>query len=51
MQEDQIEDCLREQGLLVQAVPARQELLFRTDIWDQWGLGWRVLKELAAVLR
>jgi hypothetical protein len=51
LQEDQIEDCLREQGLLVQAVPARQELLFRTDTWDQWGLGWRVLKELAAVLR
>jgi hypothetical protein len=29
LQEDLIEDCLRDQGLLVQTVPANQELLFR----------------------
>ena len=29
--EDLIEDCLREQGLLVQVTPANQELLFRID--------------------
>ena len=32
LQEDLIEDCLeREQGLLVQIMPANQELLFRID--------------------
>lgn len=31
LQEDLIEDWLREQGLLVQMVPANQELLFRID--------------------
>ena len=31
LQEDLIEDCLREQGLLVQTMPANQELLFRRD--------------------
>ena len=52
MQEDQIEDCLREQGLLVQIMPANQELLFRRDAFlGPMGHGWRVLKELAAVLR
>ena len=30
-QEDLIEDCLREQGLLVQTMPANRELLFRID--------------------
>ena len=52
LQEDLIEDCSRDQGLLVQTVPANQELLFRRDAF----LGpmeheWRVLKELAAVFR
>ena len=28
LQEDLIEDCLREQGLLVQIISANQELLF-----------------------
>ena len=51
-QEDLIEDSLREQGLLVQAMPANQELLFRRDVFmGLLGPGWRVLKELAAVLR
>jgi hypothetical protein len=27
-----VEDCLREQGSLVQIMPANQELLFRIDI-------------------
>jgi hypothetical protein len=31
LQEDLIEDCLREQGLLVQTMSANQELLFRRD--------------------
>jgi hypothetical protein len=31
LQVDLIEDCLREQGLLVQIMPANQELLFRID--------------------
>jgi hypothetical protein len=31
LQEDIIEDCLRDQGLLVQTRPANQELLFRRD--------------------
>jgi hypothetical protein len=31
LQEDIIEDCLRDQGLLVQTMPASQELLFRRD--------------------
>jgi hypothetical protein len=29
--EDLIEDCLRDQGLVVQTMPADQELLFRRD--------------------
>jgi hypothetical protein len=36
-EEDLIEDRLRDQGLLVQLIPANQELLFRRD--DQWGAG------------
>jgi hypothetical protein len=53
LQEDLIEDCLeREQGLLVQIMPANQELLFRTDTFlEPMGPRWRVLKELAAMLR
>jgi hypothetical protein len=31
LQEALIDDCLRDQGLLVQTVPANQELLFRHD--------------------
>jgi hypothetical protein len=33
LQEDLIEDCLRDQGLLVQTMPANQELFFRTDVF------------------
>ena len=52
LQEDLIEDCLRDQGLLVQTMPANWELLFRRDAFlGPMGHGWRVLKELAAVLR
>ena len=52
LQEDLIEDCLRDQGLLVQTMPANQELLFRRDAFlGPMGHGWRVLKELAAVFR
>ena len=31
LQEDLIEDCLRDQGLLMQTMPANLELLFRGD--------------------
>ena len=31
LQEDLTEDCLRDQGLLVQTMPANQELLFGSD--------------------
>ena len=31
LQKDLIKDCLREQGLLVQTMPANQELRFRRD--------------------
>jgi hypothetical protein len=49
LQEDLIEDCLRDQGLLTRAMPANQELLFRRDgFLGLMGHGWRVLKELAA---
>jgi len=35
----------------VQIMPV-PELLFKIDIFmDQWGLGWRVLKEHATLLR
>jgi hypothetical protein len=52
LQEDLIEDCLRDQGLLVQTMPANQELLFRRDAFLRpMGCRWRVLKELAAVFR
>ena len=45
-------DCLREQGLLGQIMPDNQEVLLRVDnFWNQWGHGWRKLKERAAVLR
>jgi hypothetical protein len=49
LQEDLIEDCLGDQGLLVQTMPANQELLFKRDVFLE--PGWRVLKELAAVFR
>jgi hypothetical protein len=52
LQEDLIEDCRRDQGLLLQIMPANQELLFRRYAFlGPMGRGWRVLKELAAVLR
>ena len=52
LQEDLIEDCLREQGLLAQTMPANQELLFRRDAFlEPMGRGWRILKELAALFR
>jgi hypothetical protein len=52
LQRDLIEDCLRDQGLLVQTMPANQEPLFRRDAFlGPVGCGWRVLKELAALFR
>lgn len=43
LQEDLIEDGLRDQGLLMllmQTVPANQELLFSSNaFWDQWSVG------------
>jgi hypothetical protein len=49
LQEDLIEDCLGDQGLLMLTMPANQELLFRRDTFlGPMGCGWRVLKELAA---
>jgi hypothetical protein len=51
LQEDLIEDCLRNQGLLTQTIPANQELLFRRAAFlGPMGCGWRVLKELAALI-
>jgi hypothetical protein len=48
LQENLIEDYLRDQGLLVQTMPTNQDLLFRKGA----SLGpTRVLKELAAVFR
>ena len=35
LQEDLIEDCLRDQGLLMQTMQANRELLFRRDTF--WG--------------
>jgi hypothetical protein len=52
LQEDLIENCLRDQGLLMQTILANRELLFRRDAFlGSMGHRWRVLKELAAVLR
>lgn len=52
LQEDLIEDCLRDQGLVTQTVPANQELLFRRDdVLGPTGCRWRVLKDLAAAFR
>ena len=52
LQEDLVEGCLRDQGLLVQAMAANQELQFRRDAFlGPMGHRWRVLKELAAVFR
>ena len=51
LQENLTEDCLRDQGFLAQRMPANQELLFRRDAFSPMGHRWRVLKELAAVLR
>jgi hypothetical protein len=52
LQEDLIEDCLRDQGLLAQTTPPCPELLFRRDgFLGPIGCGWRELKELGAVFR
>lgn len=52
LQEDLIENCLRDQGLLMQTMLANRELLFRRDAFlGPMGRGWRVLKERAAVFR
>jgi hypothetical protein len=52
LQEDLIEDFLRDQELLVKTMSANQELLFRRDAFlEPMGCRWRVLKELAAVFR
>ena len=48
LQEDLIEDFVRDCGLLTQPVPANQELLFRKDAF-LGTIGWRALKELVAV--
>jgi hypothetical protein len=51
-QEDLIEDPLRDQGLLMQKMPANRELLFRRAAFlGPMGHRWKVLKELAAVFR
>jgi hypothetical protein len=52
LQEYLIDYCLREQGLLTQIIPANQKLLFRIDTFleTMWAC-WRVLKDLAAVIR
>lgn len=52
LEEDLIEDFWRNEGLLVQTMPAKQELLLRRNdsLWPM-GHGWRVLKELAATFR
>jgi hypothetical protein len=49
LQEDLIEDCLRDQGLLPQTMPANQELLFRRDAF--LGPMGRMLKELTGLVR
>jgi hypothetical protein len=52
LQEDLIEDCLRDQGLLTQIMPANQELLFGRDAFlGPMGQGWKVLKELTEAFR
>jgi hypothetical protein len=52
LQEDLIDNFLKDQGLLMQTMPANQELLFRRDAFlEPMGCRWRVLKEFAAVFR
>ena len=52
LQEELIGDCLRDQRLPIQTMPAKLELLFRSNAFLRaMGHGWRVLKELAAVFR
>ena len=50
-EEDLIEDCLRDQGLLVQTMPANWELLCRRDacLGPMW-LRRKVLKKLVQFL-
>ena len=44
-----MEDCLRDQRLLVQTMPANRKLMLRRDAFlEPMGHGWRVLKDLAA---
>ena len=41
-----IEDCLRDQGLLIETMPVNRELLYRKDTFlGLMGHWWRVLKE------
>jgi hypothetical protein len=43
LQEDLIEDCVRDQGLLLQTMPTHGELLFRRDAFlEPIGHRWRV---------
>jgi hypothetical protein len=52
LQEELTEDCLRDQGMQLQTMPANRELLFRRDLFlGPMGKGWRVLKVLSDVLR
>jgi hypothetical protein len=52
LQEDLIEDCLRDQGWLTQIMLANQELLFRRDVFlETMGCRWRVLKKLGTAFR
>jgi hypothetical protein len=52
LQEELIEDCLRDQGLLLKTVPLNWELLFRRYTFlGPMGSRRRVLKELAAAFR
>jgi hypothetical protein len=52
LQEEQIENCLRDHRLPIQTMPAKLELLFRSNAFLRaMGHGWRVLKKLSAVFR
>ena len=48
LQEDLIEDCLRDHGVLTQTMPPNVALLFRGAFLGSMGREWGVLKELAA---
>ena len=52
LQEDLIEDCLRDQGLLAQTMPDNWEMLYRRDAFlKPMGHRSKVLKVRAAVFR